>query len=97
MCSRSRSSRIFRRTSCIARRWGSLPLAAWLRGPLKDRLRERLLGADAEQGGIFSRASVERLVQQHTTGSRDHSSILWAMLMLDASLQKLGAKGAALA
>jgi len=75
----------------------AVPLAAWLRGPLKDRLRERLLGADAEQGGIFSRASVERLVQQHTTGSRDHSSILWAMLMLDASLQKLGAKGAALA
>jgi asparagine synthase (glutamine-hydrolysing) len=71
----------------------AVPIAAWLRGPLKERLRERLLGADAEQGGIFRRSAVEQLVQQHVAGVRDHSAVLWAMLMLDASLGRLGARG----
>ena len=68
----------------------AVPLAAWLRGPLRQRMRERLLGSRADQGGIFSPPAVERLVQQHETGARDHSAVLWALLMLDASRTRMG-------
>jgi asparagine synthase (glutamine-hydrolysing) len=69
----------------------AVPLAAWLRGPLKERVRERLAGERATQGGIFDRAAVERLVRQHETGARDNSATLWALLVLDASLRGLNA------
>jgi len=68
----------------------AVPLAAWLRGPLRQRVRERLLGPRAEQGGIFAPSAVERLVRQHESGARDHSAVLWALLMLDASRTRLG-------
>jgi asparagine synthase (glutamine-hydrolysing) len=68
----------------------AVPLASWLRGPLRQRVRERLLGANSGQQGIFLPAAVERLVRQHETGARDHSAVLWALLMLDASLTRLG-------
>jgi asparagine synthase (glutamine-hydrolysing) len=69
----------------------AVPLAAWLRGPLRERVRERLLGARADQGGIFQPERIRDLVQQHETGARDHSATLWALLMLDASRNRLGA------
>jgi len=68
----------------------AVPLASWLRGPLRQRVRERLLGTRAGQGGLFLPAAIERLVRQHETGARDHSAVLWALLMLDASLSRLG-------
>jgi asparagine synthase (glutamine-hydrolysing) len=72
----------------------AVPLAAWLRGPLRERVRERLLGERATQGGIFERAEIEKVVRQHETGARDNSSLLWALLMLDASLARLVPPGA---
>ena len=51
---------------------------------------ERLLGPRADQQGIFVHGAIEQLVRQHETGARDHSAVLWALLMLDASLTRLG-------
>jgi asparagine synthase (glutamine-hydrolysing) len=67
----------------------AVPLAAWLRGPLRERVRERLLGPRADQGGIFEPAQVRQLVGQHETGARDHSAVIWALLMLDAARTRL--------
>ena len=69
----------------------AVPLAGWLRGPLRERMRERLLGARADQGGIFEPARIRELVEQHETGARDHSAVLWALLMLDAARSRLQA------
>ena len=68
----------------------AVPLTSWLRGPLRQRVRDRLLGARAGQQGLFMPAAVEQLVRQHESGARDHSAVLWALLMLDASLTRLG-------
>jgi asparagine synthase (glutamine-hydrolysing) len=68
----------------------AVPLASWLRGPLRERVRERLLGPRADQGGLFAPTAIERLVRQHESGARDHSAVLWAVLMLDASRTRLG-------
>ncbi|MDE2453514.1 MAG: amidotransferase 1, exosortase A system-associated [Burkholderiales bacterium] len=65
----------------------SVPLARWLRGPLRTRLREALLGGAITECGMFNPTVVRRLVDQHESGAQDHSTPLWALLMFDAFLR----------
>jgi asparagine synthase (glutamine-hydrolysing) len=58
-----------------------VPIAAWLRGPLRQRVREDLLQRLPSETDIFDRAVLTRLVDQHQSGARDHSAALWALLM----------------
>jgi len=67
----------------------AVPLPEWFRGPLKDRLRETLLGPSLLNTGMFERAKVQQLVDEHTSGARDHSAALWALLMFDGSMRAL--------
>ena len=66
----------------------AVPLAAWFRGPLKQRVRESLLGPVLAETGIFDRAFLEQMVEQHESGRRDYSSPIWSMLMFEAFLRK---------
>jgi asparagine synthase (glutamine-hydrolysing) len=61
----------------------AVPLAAWFRGPLRERMRQAILGGSLEAGGIFDTRSLRDLVEQHQAGRRDHSAVLWALLMFD--------------
>ena len=71
----------------------AVPLASWFRGPLRERLRDALLGSPAlAETGFFNRAYLERLVVEHQSGLRDHSAPLWSLLMFEAFLR--GATGA---
>ena len=65
----------------------SIPLAAWLRGPLRDAVKEAVLGKRLEETGIFNRRYLEQLVSQHHAGSADHSVALWSLMMFDAFLR----------
>ena len=65
----------------------SVPLAAWLRGPLARRAQEALLKGAIAECGYFEPATLRRLVQQHMSGRRNHSTTLWSLLMLDAFLR----------
>lgn len=65
----------------------SVPLAAWLRGPLAERARAGLLEGSVAASGYFERGVLDRLLQQHASGRRDHSATLWKLLMLDAFLR----------
>jgi asparagine synthase (glutamine-hydrolysing) len=65
----------------------SVPLDAWLRGPLRDWT-ESLLGADLLRSqGFFEAAAVRQLWQAHLTGIRDWGRQLWNLLMFQAWLQ----------
>ena len=71
----------------------SVPLASWFRGPLRQRLREALLGPTLADTGIFDQNFLRQLVDQHQSGARDHSASLWALLMFEAfQRQVLGAR-----
>jgi asparagine synthase (glutamine-hydrolysing) len=65
----------------------SVPLAAWLRGPLAKRAREALLNGAVAKCGYFEPSALERLVHEHAAGRYDHSATLWSLLMLDAFLR----------
>jgi asparagine synthase (glutamine-hydrolysing) len=67
----------------------AVPLAAWFRGPLKDRVRESLLGERLAGAGIFERRTLRRLVDEHQSGRRDWSSPLWTLMMFDAFLRNV--------
>jgi asparagine synthase (glutamine-hydrolysing) len=66
----------------------SVPLASWFKGPLKDKVREALLGETMTQCGLFNHAFLEHMVNQHQSGLRDYSSPIWSLLMFEAFLRK---------
>ena len=62
-----------------------VPLADWFRGPLKQRLRDDLLGGGLADTGLFNAAYLEKLVDEHQSGRRDHSAPLWTLLMFQGA------------
>src|SRR5262249_35042560 len=64
----------------------SVPLAAWFRGPLRDRVRASLLGSRIADTGFFNLSYLEHLVSRHESGARDYSAPIWALLMFEAFL-----------
>jgi asparagine synthase (glutamine-hydrolysing) len=68
----------------------SVPLARWFRGPLRERVRDALLGEQLAATGWVDRRCLERLVDQHQGGQRDHSASIWTVLMFEAFLRQAG-------
>jgi asparagine synthase (glutamine-hydrolysing) len=52
----------------------AVPLAAWFRGPLRERVRETLCGSVLSDCGLFDMAAVAKLLDQHQSGERDYSA-----------------------
>ena len=65
----------------------AVPLARWLRGPLRQRLRSALLEGPVLAGGWLNPVAVRDLFDQHLAGRADHSTPLWTLLMFDAFLR----------
>ncbi len=61
----------------------SVPMKHWLRGSLRPLLTEVLSEERIRERGLFVPAAVARLVEQHLSGARNHSHVLWAMIVLD--------------
>ena len=74
----------------------AVPLVRWFREPLRERVRESLLGERLAGTGWFNMQYVRQLVDQHQAGVRDFSGPIWALLMFDGFLRNvLDAPGAA--
>ena len=73
----------------------AVPLARWFRGPLKQRVRDAVLGPRLEATGWFNRGYLQHLVDAHQNGSRDYSAPLWTLLMFEAFLRNVAAPAAA--
>ena len=72
-----------------------VPLARWFRGPLRQRLRDTITDGRLAATGLFDTAYLERLLDQHQTGRRDNSTVLWSLLMFDATMRREGFSRAA--
>jgi asparagine synthase (glutamine-hydrolysing) len=59
----------------------AMPLRRWFRSDLRYRL-DTLLRPDSPHFEFLERSSVERLVREHIAGRRDHSHMLWRLLVL---------------
>ena len=71
----------------------SVPLAKWLRGPLRERLQQAVLGPQLAATGYFNTDTLHTMVRQHLSGQRDHSAPLWTLLMFDAFLKQANGTG----
>jgi asparagine synthase (glutamine-hydrolysing) len=67
----------------------SVPLAQWFRGPLKQRVRDAVLGERLASTGWFDRTYLQQLVDNHQSGASDYSSPLWTLVMFEAFLRNV--------
>jgi asparagine synthase (glutamine-hydrolysing) len=74
----------------------AVPLARWFRGPLRERVRDAVLGERMADSGWFDRQALAQMVEAHESGARDYSTPLWTLLMFDAFLRNVAGVGAAL-
>ena len=60
-----------------------VPLGAWFRGGLTDVFSDVLSSPRTRQRGYFEPAFIDRLVQEHLSGKRDHNLRLWQLLVFE--------------
>lgn len=64
----------------------SLPIAEWLRGPLRNWVCDLLAPSAVRGAGLLDAAFVARTLREHLSGDMDHAWALWSMVMLHAWL-----------
>ncbi|MFN3983874.1 MAG: XrtA/PEP-CTERM system amidotransferase [Rhodocyclaceae bacterium] len=65
----------------------AVPIGRWFRGPLRERVREAVLGETLAATGFFNPDYLRHLVDAHQSGARDYSAPLWTLLMFEAFLR----------
>ncbi|MTJ00717.1 MAG: asparagine synthase (glutamine-hydrolyzing) [Marinobacter adhaerens] len=66
----------------------SIPLASWLRGPLRDWAEAQLEETRLNREGYFYAAPIRKMWKEHVDGKRDNASKLWSILMFQAWLER---------
>ncbi len=60
----------------------SIPIAAWLRGPLEPFAREVLAPGGVERQGLLDPAAVTPILDRHVSGREDLSRQIWGLMAL---------------
>ena len=68
----------------------SIPLAEWLRGPLKSKLENTINNPKLMDLDIFNHKKLLKMVREHEKGISDHSAALWTILMLGQFIEQQG-------
>ncbi len=66
----------------------AIPLSKWLNGPLREMVRDLILGPRFLARGIVSPAFVRQMLGEHETGRRDNHTWLWSLLVLALWLEE---------
>ena len=66
----------------------AVPLAQWFRGPLQQKLEQKLLSDAMVNSGYFNVGELKKLIDDHKTAIKDNSAILWTLLMFAAFLER---------
>lgn len=83
------AARLVPRDVIYRRKMGfGVPIGKWFRGEMEDFVKQVLLSDRSLTRGIIRPEVLQRYVTEHTTAVRDHSSQLWAFLMLELWFQR---------
>jgi asparagine synthase (glutamine-hydrolysing) len=66
----------------------SVPIADWIRGPLRDWAEDLFQKSQARHFEIFEIAMIDRKWQEHTAAKRNYSELLWPVLMFESWAQR---------
>ena len=66
------------------------PISAWLRGPLAKEARGVATSGALARTGWFDTARLTSVAEAHIAGRSDHSRLIWQLLMLERSFDRLG-------
>jgi asparagine synthase (glutamine-hydrolysing) len=69
----------------------TIPVNRWMKRELADML-DRLLSPAALSGTYLHRPTVERLIREHRSDRRDHSYVLWRLVVLEKWLERFAAR-----
>ena len=61
-----------------------VPIARWVRGPLRDWVESLVDERRVREDGILDADNVQRVWRQHLSGSHNHERLLWSLLMFQA-------------
>jgi asparagine synthase (glutamine-hydrolysing) len=64
-----------------------VPVSAWLRGGLRETVRDCLASGSEIEARFLRRGSVSDLARRHLDGGEEHGERLWALLVLEAWLR----------
>ena len=67
----------------------AVPLARWFRGPLRQPVRDAVLGNVLADTGWFNAMYLRRMVEDHQSGARDYSAPLWTLMMFESFLRNV--------
>jgi len=59
----------------------SIPIKSWIRNELKDMITDLLDTSKINQQGYFNGKFVEKLKNEHMAGKKNHSHLLWALMV----------------
>jgi asparagine synthase (glutamine-hydrolysing) len=65
------------------------PISAWFRGPLAAEAAAIAHSPALAELGWFDSAAISKIAADHRSGRAEHGRLLWQLLMLDKSLQRL--------
>jgi asparagine synthase (glutamine-hydrolysing) len=66
----------------------AIPIGQWLRGPLRDWAESLLGESRLFQEGYFHPEPIRKVWAEHLTGTHDHTSKIWTILMFQAWLEE---------
>jgi len=66
----------------------SIPLSQWLKGPLNNKMQHLLTSKAFVDTNIFNNKNIEKMIKEHTVGTKDHASSLWTLMMLGQFIER---------
>jgi len=60
-----------------------VPITHWFRGSLREAFRDILASSVARQRGYFNYSFVDRVLDEHLSGKRDHALRLWQLVIFE--------------
>lgn len=66
----------------------TMPMAAWLRGPLLPLIQRALSSEVMLDSGYFKPQALQDMVAHHASGRRDHTQALWCLWMFERFLSR---------
>ncbi len=66
----------------------AIPIAKWLRGPLKDWVSDLISKDMLKKSGFFREETVDIVWKEHLSSKKDNSSRLWPIIMMQSWLHK---------